>query len=378
MEGLNPKQQLSIQEIETWTDVLPEIKEELAKQMRFFARSIFHKSLVKKQLQQMQSECTILLNAIDRYKDLKKEVLPLKVLAIDCLDYTLDKILNEYRPYADLCQDMSRIHYRARIEIIKGHQHKVEEKFKELKVGAELQLVVMECITELISKKTASYVRVQYVADFQLYLIDILSRSTTEGVKENLCDLLYNLHYNTERFIEYLKQEYKSQLENVPDIHDKKSLLMQMYQRPTKQKPTPKKPKYIWERSMIYDRLINFLDTEVRCLNILIEKAKSKRVPISAPIAIPLKPIDYKLRFNFSVDCLAYLIKLMVNANLIEPGIKAELLRYVAANFQTPGTKVGGIAEGSFVTKYKNVTQSTSVTVKAGLMAMLKLVDKEF
>ncbi|RZK69456.1 MAG: hypothetical protein EOO92_21965, partial [Pedobacter sp.] len=50
MEGLNPKQQLSIQEIETWTDVLPEIKEELAKQMKFFARSIFHKSLVKKQL----------------------------------------------------------------------------------------------------------------------------------------------------------------------------------------------------------------------------------------------------------------------------------------------------------------------------------------
>ncbi|RZL17146.1 MAG: hypothetical protein EOO89_09395 [Pedobacter sp.] len=167
-------------------------------------------------------------------------------------------------------------------------------------------------------------------------------------------------------------------MENVPDIHDKKTLLMQMYQRPTKQKPTPKKPKYIWERSMIYDRLIDFLDTEVRCINILIEKAKPKRVAVSAPIAVPFKPVDYKLRFNFSVDCLAYLIKLMVNANVVEPGVKAELLRYVAANFQTPGTKIGGIAEGSFLTKYKNVTQSTSVTVKAGLMAMLKLVDKEF
>jgi hypothetical protein len=378
MEGLNPKQQLSTQEIETWADVLPEIKEELAKQMKFFARSIFHKSLVKKQLQQMQSECTILLNAIDRYKDLKEEVLPLKVLAIDCLDYTLDKILNEYRPYADLSHDMSRIHYRARLEIIKGHQHKVDEKFKELEVAADLQSVVMECINELLSKKTASYLRVQYVADFQLYVIDVLSRSTTDGVKESLCDLLYNLHYNTERFIDFIKREYKQNLEDVPDIHDKKTLLMKLYHLPTKQKSTPKRPKYIWERSMIYDRLIDFLDTEVRCLNILIEKAKPKRVPISAPIAVPLKALDYKLRFNFSVDCLAYLIKLMVNANLIEPGIKAELLRYVAANFQTPGTKVGGIAEGSFLTKYKNVTQSTSVTVKAGLMAMLKLVDKEF
>lgn len=89
---------------------------------------------------------------------------------------------------------------------------------------------------------------------------------------------------------------------------------------------------------------------------VLLLKAKPKLISVKAPVPIPYCPADYKLRFNFSVESLAYLIKLLVNANIIEPGIKAELLRYVAANFQTPGTKMGGIAAGSFQTKYKNVS----------------------
>ncbi|MFP5080860.1 hypothetical protein [Pedobacter sp. JCM 36344] len=378
VEKMNPNYKMTVQEIETWTKVLPDIKKELEEQINFFIQSIFHKSLVKKQLQQMQTECTYLLNAIDKYTDLSDEMLALKILAIHCVEYTLLTIINDYGPYADLSLRMNQIHFRLRIDIIKADLIKIKEKLKEQAVEPELQVIVLQGAQELIGKKTGTYERLNYLGDLQLNLLIVLSHTSATNVRESLRSFLYQVHYNTEQFIEFLKKEYRADMGRIKDLHDQLSFLVRVHGHLRKVQPTPKKPKYLRQDTAIYDRLIAFFDTEMVCLKIAIKKAMPIVVPIAAPIPVPQALVDYKLRFNFSVDCLAYLIKLMVNANIIEPGIKAELLRYVAANFQTPGTKVGGMSPGSFLTKYKNVTQSTSVTVKAGLMAMLKLVDKEF
>ncbi|MNL68538.1 hypothetical protein D3C87_1932750 [compost metagenome] len=78
------------------------------------------------------------------------------------------------------------------------------------------------------------------------------------------------------------------------------------------------------------------------------------------------------------MDALAYLIRLLIAAKAIEPGVRTELLTFVAGIFQTPGTGLNGISPGSMETKYKQVVQSTAVTIRALLIRMLKTLEEEF
>jgi dTDP-4-dehydrorhamnose reductase len=86
----------------------------------------------------------------------------------------------------------------------------------------------------------------------------------------------------------------------------------------------------------------------------------------------------YKIRFLLSVDALAYFFKLMVQATMVDAGVRTELLAFVARVFLTPGAGSNGISAGSLGVKYKQVVQSTAMNVRAALMRMVRLIDDEF
>jgi hypothetical protein len=378
IDRMHPDINMSIQEVETWTLVVPEIKAELAKQINFFVRSIFLQSLVKRQLQQMQSECTSLLNAMDTHTQLKDEMLELKNSVVDCLDSTLETIITTYERYADLSMNMSRMHFRAKVTTIRSNLVQTNKMMQALGMRVELKAVLHECFNKLISRKTASYESVDYISNLQIDLNQILSSYDKNLFESVLSDYLYKNHFNSELFIKFLINQHRLEFEAISDLDERQSRLVRMRGSLQKHKVTAKKPKYLVENNSIYDRMIWFFDTEIKCVAIAIKKAKPLFVPLMAPVAVPYCPVDYKLRFNFSVDCLAYFIKLLVNANVLDPGLKSELQKFVATYFQTPGTKSLGMSAGSFKTKYTNVTKSTSVTVRTVILAMLKLIDKEF
>lgn len=102
------------------------------------------------------------------------------------------------------------------------------------------------------------------------------------------------------------------------------------------------------------------------------------QVQHGASSAGKVSTLAYKVRTTMSVDCLAYLFRLMVEANLIEAGVKTELMRFIAANFETPGMNAGGLSAASIGTKYKQVVQSTATKVRAALKRMLKQLDGDF
>jgi hypothetical protein len=78
-----------------------------------------------------------------------------------------------------------------------------------------------------------------------------------------------------------------------------------------------------------------------------------------------------------NVDCLPYLFRL-VEAHVIETGLKTELLRFIAESFETPGMGANRISAGSLGTKYKQVVQSTATKVRAALKRMLRQLDEDF
>jgi hypothetical protein len=377
IEKMHPENQMSNQEIQTWLGVLPEIKDELAKHMSFIVYSIFDNSLVKRQLQQMQTECTFLLNAIDKYDHCTGDVLLLRSHTIDCLNATLDTIITQYSKYADYSKNMNRMHFRQKIMEMNEQLIHTKEMMQIQELQKDLQKLILDGFQKVFNNKTANYNQVIYLSNFLPGLNEILHETGRAYAEDTLCQYLIQRSYNSELFIQFMLKRYQG-MATIINLEDRNTAFLRLRSRLQRYKADAKNTRYLPGGDSIYSRLINFVETELRCAGIAIKNARPKLVPIVAPVPVPYKPIDYKLRFNFSVDCLAYLLKLMVNTNIIDPGIKAELQRYVAENFQTPGTKSIGMSAGSFQTKYKNVTQSTSATVKAALMAMLKLIDKEF
>jgi len=129
-------------------------------------------------------------------------------------------------------------------------------------------------------------------------------------------------------------------------------------------------------KAPIKDTMYGFMLTEISLLETISRNSRKHVVPDAVPTSQVVDP--YKVAFSMSVDALAYFVKLMVNSGMIEAGVREQLIKYITEHFRTPGTSNSGIAAGSFRTKYKNVTQTTSVSVRASLMAMIKLIDKEF
>ena len=375
---MHPENEMTIPEIDTWNAILPEIAGELIKHINFFAYSIFQKPMVKRQLRQIQAECTSLLNVIDKYKYFTEEMIFLKKNTINCLSTILYKIVKDCETYADLTANVNCVHFSIELDTFEKNILETTVLMQQVTIAPELKALVMDCFNKFSKGKTASYDTLRYITKFQLDLLQLLNSYRQCNLDNALSKYLVDHHYNTRPFIKYLTNELEKELAEIADLQLKLSFLFRRKARIIKRSPTLKKPKFLRQDPSIYDGIMKFIEAEISCLVIAIKKARPTIVPILAPVPVPYCPPDYKLRFNFSVESLAYLIKLLVNVNVIEPGVKAELLRYVAANFQTPGTRLGGIAAGSFQTKYKNVTQSTSVTVRAALMAMLKLVDKEF
>jgi hypothetical protein len=375
---MHPANEMTIPEIDNWNSILPEITGELIKHINFFAYSIFRKPMVKRQLRQIQAECTSLLNVIDKYNYFSEEMISLKKNTVNCLSTILYKIVKDCEPYADLTANVNYVHFSIELDTIQKNILETTDLIHKVTIAPELKDLVMDCFNKFSKGRTASYDMLKYIIKFQLDLMQLLKTYNQYNLNNALSKYLVDHHYNTKLFINYLNKELEKELSEITDLQLRLSFLFRKKTTIMKRSPTVKKPKFLRQDPSIYDGLMDFINAEISCLGIAIKKARRTIVPILAPVPVPYCPPDYKLRFNFSVESLAYLIKLLVNVNVIEPGVKAELLRYVAANFQTPGTKSGGIAAGSFQTKYKNVTQSTSVTVRAALMAMLKLVDKEF
>lgn len=81
------------------------------------------------------------------------------------------------------------------------------------------------------------------------------------------------------------------------------------------------------------------------------------------------------MKVSLSVDGLAYLIRLMVEAGVILAGSRSELMEFISRHVQTPGIGEGHLSVKSLNNKYKQVVQSTINAVRAALMRMLKILE---
>ena len=91
-----------------------------------------------------------------------------------------------------------------------------------------------------------------------------------------------------------------------------------------------------------------------------------------------VQPAEYRIKMTLSADALAYLLRLLIEADIIVAVPRSEFLAFIARHVQTPGIGMAYLSPNSLGTKYKQVVQTTAKNVNAALMRMLKILNKNF
>lgn len=380
------KHKLTKQQISVWMETLPEITRELFETLYFFTHSIFQKKLIGRQVRQIQTECINLLDKIDQYQNLPPEMEVLKSSTIKCLDQVLEKVTSDCDTYLDQETQLPLSHLKREKVAIESDMNVLVTVLKNLGTEGKLERIIVECMADLLKTSRCSYYRLAYVKQFQESLIELTKRTTKLRIDSDLLSHLLTVNYNTAEFTKYYQKKIADELAGHIEQEEQFKFLWACESYFGSRHHRRSVPGYDKKRRKTSQMLYDFVKLE---LNIREKRTAEVRQELHTAALVSatkenggivpnVRWGNYKIRTPLSVDALAYLIKLMVQAKVIDPGVRTELLAFVATIFQTPGTGLTGISAGSLGTKYKNVVQSTARTIRILLVRMLKLLDDEF
>ncbi|TDQ09978.1 hypothetical protein [Pedobacter metabolipauper] len=376
------KHTMTPEEIGLHCQTLPVIQEEMFKILDFFRRSIFNREMVRRQIHQIQTECAGLINALDRYTNLPELMQPLKTAVMKCLDEISQKLDTDFETYLNLDIRMPLIYLRGIQAEIQSDIAMVSAGFKKHGADPKLQAIILESITDVAKAIQVENYRVRYVKSLQYSLISLCNRASNHEINNDLCELLLTLNYNPDAFVKYYRSRITRELSEIYELKEQFNYLY-LEEKMLDSHPM-RKYKLAFDRSRKKAReiLILFVRAELSYL----QKRESILHPDPVTMPVVVNPVaysprpgsSYKIRFSLSVDALAYLIRLMIQAKVIESGVRTELLSFIAGCVQTPGIGSNGISPTSLGVKYKQVVQSTANQIRAALKRMLHILDTEF
>lgn len=235
-----------------------------------------------------------------------------------------------------------------------------------------LQALLVSKMARLVQQESGSYMQVSYLQNLQQWILEQCKVSCTGDMTGSLYHQLIGTNFNTTSFIAYCKAKIEEELAGIAGVENK-YLALCKHERDFDHLIYKKKAlKFEPGLADVKTVMLRYVRTELAYLKKIHEPILVKIPPVAAPLQ------QDKIAFSFSVDALAYFFKLLVNAGVVVAEPKSQLFRFVAKVFTTPGTTDGGIAEHSFTNKYNQTVQATAKIVRAALVRMLRLVDKEF
>jgi len=378
---LNPKKDpMNGSEALEWTIELPRMAEAALEQIAIYARMGYAGAYGERRIELLQRECIYLLDTIHRY-DLSIECeIDLRTLCVECLQDILIGLFTEYPDQVLMDIKMPITQFSNGKAMFKNQMELMETEFKRIGVEQDLQSSIKVEFIRFLSMKTSTYQTADFFSQILDGIIDLFHPNSTANIDNRLLEFLTVMGFNSVNMANCYIKVIMATATAMPDVYDQIDFLqrrLEHFQFPPFKK---KKCRLNFNQISCVEMVHNKIDVELHCLKQREKRERPAAPPAAAPqgFTAPYQQGSYKIRFTLSVDVLAYMIKLMVATDLIEPGVKTELMRCVAGMFQTPGSGAGGIAPGSFQTRYKNVVQSTAVSTKTILSKMMKEIDKEF
>lgn len=246
---------------------------------------------------------------------------------------------------------------------------KIQARLKTFRIDPPLQLVVLDCFSCINDFSVFSYHNLTYLRKFSKALLFELSQpSFSEAL---LLKLLVKLEYNHPAFIAYYKNEVNRAVLSRHEVFVQLAILME-YQKDFSMFKKNDQLKFDLRQKRLSSQLLRYLQLEIKHFKATHINQKSVQVQSQSASQ------NYQLLSTLSVDGFSYLLRLLVEQEVILANPKIELFRFFAAHLQTCGKKGANPSAESLSTKYKQITQSTATSTKALLLRMLRSIHDNF
>ncbi|WP_196858333.1 hypothetical protein [Pedobacter sp. CAN_A7] len=331
--------------------------------------------LVERHLQQTQHDCILLLQLLEQQW---QTGCTMKMVMVNLLEEVLDYMETQHHRYFCLKSQVPERKLNLELAELTEQLKLLSTGFKRKGVDLPLQELLLKCYHDFIKSRKASYEKLAYMKHLQTSLINLCRDVQAEDFTRIMMEHLLYLRFNSASYEGYYKSRLLKNLDQVYNQTEKLALLYQM----------EKVMKGQQERGMVcFDPcspslvvvLTSFIKAELKYLQkkqgiALLGQPPATKRGVLATQQVP----DYRVKVSISADALAYLVRLMIESELIMANPRSELMVFIARNFQTPGIGNGYLSANSLGTKYKQVVQTTAKNVNAALGRMQKIVAKEF
>lgn len=347
-------------------EALQELREQIIDGVFIMMMSSDRGNCLRRQLQQLQQGSILLLDFI--FKAQQEKALQLfGQLAQACLIEILDSLNRHKYEYVNIQQTIPLYLMVEVRQELDQQMPLLKARLKVNKMNETLQELVLQPFVTFGQKGSSNYGQMDYVLKMLEQLIEVMQAKKLS--EDALLNWLLRKGFNTTSFELYYTLKIAADLNANYKFEDQLDCL---YQYQMQLNALPKKPYIRYNADCPSSRatLLRFVEAEIDYL----EKKSQLAVPRVAPAA----PLGYQIKTTLSIDGFAYLLRLLVENEVIEAKPRAALMSFLAAHVQTCGKNEGSIALDSLETKYKQVTQATAIGVKLLLMKMNRQVALDF
>lgn len=341
---------------------LLELKNQMIDSIYIVTMGFGENASVARQLQQLQRELVLLSNELFRLGQ-GENPSEFCLHAQSNVVELLDKLERHNTTYFDVGQPIPLYLAAEAMQALKEKLPLLQSGLKNRKISIDLQQVVLLPFLNL----DITYLQMRYL----LTHIDTFIAHLREASDEkSLVDVLLRSGLNTDGFNQYFTQQITKKVHTNLSIncqfevlYDYQGLLCSVV----------KKPRRCFDPGHPSSRetVLKFVNAEINCL-------QNKQQLSSTPKAEVARVTDYHIKTSLSVDGFAYLLRLLVEAEVIEANPRTQLIAFMAANVQTRGKGEGTISADSLATKYRQVNQNTAVGVRSLLVKMAKQAQDSF
>ena len=353
--------------------LFPQIKEGIATGIFIMMMSAGKSSNIIRHLHWLQKDSVLLLNLIWQHGQ-KERTGAFYTAASNCLIGILELLEQNDCKYFNPDQAVPFSVFEDAVATLDEKMNLLKAGLKGKKVDQELQDILLGVFKKFQKKSTASYRHTAYMLKLQDILIETLQGSGKINYNDALTSRLLRHGFNAHAFIQYFKIKITTEMMEDYQIENQ---LETLYYYEKELRPRSEKVRFCYDSKIPACRsvLLSFVRAELDYL----DKKHQYSSPKPNNKVTNNTPSVYRIKTTLSVDGLAYLLRLLIEAEVIDATPKTDLMAFVGQHFQTRGIIGNGIiSANSLTTKYNQITQSTAVGMRSLLVKMTKNIDDNF
>jgi|GEM_PF-7032004 len=368
--GLDGSDQASLA-LQNHQQQLLQLEQEIVAGLDLLVASRQREAALRRQHRHLQNCCQLLLEFLveDEWQTtpLKPYTLANEGMLIRLLDFQYQAhgyYFNEHNSVPLLYQTR----FLAKMQ---AQQLLLEAGFKRKKLPQPLQEILISLFAHTDVKNRYSYAQLHYLVCLQTRIINYTQKVSDGDFANSLLAYLIYQNLNYVPFIKYFQQYLEIQHSTIYNVKEQYVFLCE-------------REKYfvclLENRNTAFDfgkdsakeQLLAYVNAWMVYHHRLQQPAQLVQQANSPAFG------HYRVKLNIGADGLAYLLRLLIEAGVLEAEPRSKLLQFVARHFQTAGIGDQLLSANSISTKYKQVVQRTALNVRSLLKRMTKIVEANF